>query len=64
MVEPYKPLYSVKEAAKVLLVNPSTVYQYINEGKLLYVPLGSKKIRGIDLEKFINSYPEGEVMKL
>lgn len=61
MVEPYKPLYTVKQAAKVLLVNADTVYRYINEGKLPYVPVGSKKIRGSDLEKFIETYPAGEV---
>ena len=43
MVEPYKPLYTVKQAAKVLLVNADTVYRYINEGKLPYVPVGSKR---------------------
>ena len=28
MVEPYKPLYTVKQAASVLLVNTDTVYRY------------------------------------
>lgn len=52
-VEPYKPLYTVKQAAKVLLVSPCTVYELINNGKLDALLIGSKKIRGSDLEKFI-----------
>ena len=29
MVEPYKPIYTVKEAAGVLRVNPTKVYELI-----------------------------------
>ena len=58
MVEPYIPLYTVKEAAKVLKVNPSKVYELINSRKLPYLLLGQKKIRGSDLERFILNYPE------
>lgn len=57
MVEPYKPLYTVKEAAKVLRTNPDYVYACINAGKLPRLILGSKKIRGSDLERFIETYP-------
>lgn len=57
MVEPYEPLYTVKEAAKVLKTNPSFVYECINAGKLQSLLLGSKKIRGTDLERFIETYP-------
>ena len=39
MVEPYKPLYTVKQAASVLLVNTDTVYRYINEGIWSYVKI-------------------------
>lgn len=60
MVEPYKPLYTVKEAAKILKVNVNTVYELINTGQLPRLKLGTIKIRGIDLEKFINSYPVQE----
>lgn len=63
MVEPYKPLYTVKEAANVLKVNPSMVYELIKSRKLPYLLLGQKKVRGSDLERFIESYPaakEGE----
>lgn len=60
MVEPYKPLYTIKQAAAVLLVSPNTVYRFINSGALPYVPIGSKKIRGADLEKFISTFPVGE----
>lgn len=64
MIEPYKPLYTVKQVAAILMVSPDTVYRYINRGELPYVPIGSKKIRGIDLEKFINSFPTGEAICL
>lgn len=61
MVKPYEPLYTVPEAAKILKVNPNAVYSFINSGKLPYLLLGSKKIRGVDLEEFINKYPAAEV---
>lgn len=53
----YKPLYTVKEVAGILLVNVNTVYDIMNRGELPYLRLGSRKIRGSDLEKFIESYP-------
>lgn len=57
MVEPYQPIYTVKEAAKVLKVNPGKVYELINTKKLPSLLLGQKKIKGSDLERFIESYP-------
>lgn len=57
MVEPYKPLYTVPEAAKVLRVNTNAVYDLMNRGRLPYLILGSKKVRGSDLERFIEKYP-------
>ncbi len=57
MVAPYQPLYTVKEAAKILKVNPSKVYELINSQQLPYLLLGQKKIRGSDLERFIEKYP-------
>lgn len=60
MVEPYKPLYTVKQAAAILLINASSVYELMNSGELPYLQLGSKKIRGSDLEHFIETRkPEG-----
>lgn len=56
-VTEYQPLYTVKEASKVLKCNPNTVYELINNKQLPCLLLGAKKIRGIDLEKFINNYP-------
>ena len=44
---------------KILKVNTNTVYEYMNEGKLPYLILGSRKVRGRDLEAFINRFPEG-----
>lgn len=57
MVEVYKPIYTAKEVAKILQVNPGTVYALMNQGRLPYLMLGSRKIRGTDLERFIETYP-------
>lgn len=57
MVEPYKPLYTVEEAATVLLTNTDTVYELIRKRKLRALKLGRTKIRGSDLEQFIEDYP-------
>lgn len=57
MVEPYKPLYTAKQAAQILLVNVGTVYDLMNAGQLPYLILGkgngSRKVRGSDLKRFI-----------
>lgn len=60
MVRPYEPLYTVKEVAKILRTNPSTIYELINSGQLPGLKLGSIKIRGSDLERFIEKYPAME----
>lgn len=57
MVQPYMPLYTVKEAAKILKVNASFVYDEIRKGRLPCLLLGSRKIRGSDLEAYIEKYP-------
>ena len=46
MVRAYEPLYTVKEAAKILRVNTSAVYRLLNEKQLIGLRLGSIKIRG------------------
>lgn len=58
MVEPYKPLYTVKEVSEILKVNTSTVYELIRTEQLPKFKLGSLKVKGIDLENFINNYNE------
>jgi excisionase family DNA binding protein len=60
--DPSSPTYdqdkkTVKEVAKVLQTNTNYVYELMNSGSLPYLVLGSKKVRGSDLEKFINTYP-------
>ena len=64
MVEAYKPLYTAKQTAQILLVNVSTVYELMNKGQLPYLILGkgngSRKVRGSDLEKFIESQKPAE----
>lgn len=57
MVEPYKQLYTVKEAAEVLRTSTNEVYALMNSGELPYFILRSRKIRGIDLENYINTRP-------
>ncbi len=57
MVRTYEPLYTVKEVAKILKTNPAGVYEFVNRGQLPCLILGSKKIRGTDLECFIEQYP-------
>lgn len=57
MVEPYKPLYTVKEASKVLKVNTDSVYDLIRKKRLPALRLGAMKIRGSDLERFVEQYP-------
>lgn len=61
MVEAYKPLCTVKEASKVLKVNTDSVYDLIKKRQLPALRLGAMKIRGSDLERFIEKYPAGEV---
>ncbi|WP_024348002.1 helix-turn-helix domain-containing protein [Lacrimispora indolis] len=57
MVKIYEPLYTVKEVSKILKVNTDAVYEFIKEEKLPCLLLGSKKVRGSDLERFIEQYP-------
>ena len=57
MVKAYEPLYTVKGAAKVLKVNVSAVYRLINTKQLVGLRLGSVKVRGSDLERFLEQYP-------
>lgn len=58
MVEPYKPLYTVKEVAKILKIGINGTYDLIRSGQLKCLRLGSLKVRGTDLEAYINNYPE------
>lgn len=53
----YQPLYNVPETAKILKVNTSFVYGEIKAGRLPVLKLGSYKIRGADLERYIMQYP-------
>lgn len=57
MVRAYEPLYTVKEAAKILKMNADSVYALVRDRQLIGLRLGSLKIRGSDLERFIEKYP-------
>lgn len=62
MVKTYNPIYRVSEVAELLRTNRNAVYNLMNSGKLPYLVLnGAKKVRGTDLEKFIESYPTESV---
>lgn len=63
MVRTYEPLYTVKEVAKILKTNPAGVYELINAGELPCLVLGAKKVRGTDLERFIEQYPASNPRK-
>lgn len=56
MVEPYKPLYTVKEASQLLLMNTDSLYALVRSGELKALKLGAMKIRGTDLEAFIENH--------
>ena len=58
MVKAYKPIYKVKEVAEILMTNENYVYSLIKKGELPCLLINrAKKIRGSDLEKFIENYP-------
>lgn len=57
MVKAYEPLYTIKEVAAVLKMNVADVYKLCNTGKLPHLQLGRIKVKGTDLERFINEYP-------
>lgn len=53
----YQPIYTITEASKLLRVNRNFLYDEIKKGKLPALKLGSMKVRGTDLEKYIQTYP-------
>lgn len=54
----YKPIYTTKEAAELLATSRNTVGELLRKGKIPYLILnGARKIRGSDLERFIETYP-------
>lgn len=42
-VQTYKPLYSVKEVSKILMISINTVYSLMNQGRLPYLTLAQRK---------------------
>lgn len=56
----YKPLYTVPEVSKILMINKNSVYDLMNKGVLPYLVIGSRKVRGSDLERFIEGCPAAE----
>ena len=53
----YEPIYTAVEVAEVLKTNKQKVYEIMDQGILPYIVLGKRKVKGIDLEAFINNYP-------
>lgn len=57
-------LYTVAEVAKILKTNTSYVYNLIKLGYLSAIKLGSYKIRGSTLEKFLQEYENKDLTDL
>jgi excisionase family DNA binding protein len=53
----YKALYRVCEVAEILQTNVSSVYELIKTNQLPAIKLGAIKVKGKDLEAFIDDYP-------
>lgn len=51
-----KMLYTIAEAAEVLMCNPGTVYKLRNAGLLPFLKLGRLKCRREALEDFLKKY--------
>lgn len=51
-----KMLYTVAEAAEVLMCNPGTIYKLRNAGLLPFLKLGRLKCRREALEEFLKKY--------
>lgn len=51
-----KMLYTAKEVSVILGVNMNVVYKLLNSGLLPHLKLGTKKIRKVALEKFLEDY--------
>ena len=61
MVAAYKPIYTVKEVAAILGTNVNYVYLLINTKELPSLRINNaKKIRGSDLERYIENLPVAE----
>lgn len=58
MVAEYKPIYTVKEMSKVLGIGINGAYRLLNTGEVPFLLINnSKRVRGSDLERFIENYP-------
>lgn len=54
----YKPIYTTKEVAEILQTSRTTVGEMLRRGIIPYLLInGARKIRGTDLERFIETYP-------
>lgn len=61
MVAAYKPIYTVKEVSDILGTNVNYVYSLIKTKELPSLRINNaKKIRGSDLEKYIENLPVAE----
>lgn len=54
----YKPIYTTKEAAEILATSRTAVGEMLRKGMIPYLRInGARKIRGSDLERFIETHP-------
>lgn len=49
-------VYTVAELTKILKINKNAVYSLLNKGFLKYLVLGSKKVRKVTLDQFLETY--------
>lgn len=57
MIKAFEPIYTVTEAAAVLKVSRPIIYELMNSGQLPFFNFKGRKIKGTDLEEFIEKYP-------
>lgn len=56
-IQAYEPIYTVEETAEVLKTGTAFVYEQIRQKRIRALKLGNIKIRGTDLEAYIEAQP-------
>lgn len=57
----YEHFYSVKDLAKMLNVNPMTIYRMVSRGRLTCYQIGrAKRFRSSDIENFLKTCARGK----
>ena len=56
-----KPLYTIREVAKLLHISAGDVYKLYHAGLLRCLKLGSLKVRGEEIERFLRDNEGKEI---